>query len=622
MMTDSLPAGLRVRSNTFSDPTLRGLEIVGAPVGSHDFCTSFVRTTLNDMLAHAESLVDLHPQCATKILRDCVCPAPAYLSQVCHPSLTREFLANFDDRVWDLWVRVLGGLGGEELKCCQDVSMRSRLRAFLPCRFDGAGLRSWDRTAGFSWFCSFAACVALSDPDLDYARRFLGKGGEDAYEYALESLGGPSYLEEHQQVELIPIGEPDVLSHSTFYKDLLFDNPKLRLQQRFHEISSLRARSEFLKQAQTHASSSEKVLLRSLENSEPGTSILSSLFTAHLSQKNVRLTKTEFMIAVRQFLCLPPLKNEGCAVVDYACGCQAQLCSNPLCPKKGKELDGDGGHALICNPGVKSYKATLMEKVLERGFRMAGGHPTRQPSSVQLLGNHFKKDDVAQLFPGNISKKESDERKKLAMRYLDIILEIPRGQVRTAELGMLREEFPPAPPSDEGNNALRFDLRFPLTKPEDNPREIWFDHAIVHESASSYVTDVMKFLEAKSDNQPSLSPAFVKMRKKKERHYGALMAVAERLLAEHKLQFQPKFLFPVISSFGFLNEDMRQLMKVMGNRFKDTQEDEPERDDGIAPSQIKGRYKVFVKNSICFALVKGLALAMNSQGMKGVLHPV
>jgi hypothetical protein len=237
-----------------------------------------------------------------------------------------------------------------------------------------------------------------------------------------------------------------------------------------------------------------------------------------------------------------------------------------------------------------------MEKVLERGFRMAGGHPTRQPSSVQLLGNHFKKDDVAQLFPGNISKKESDERKKLAMRYLDIILEIPRGQVRTAELGMLREEFPPAAPSDEGNNALRFDLRFPLTKPEDNPREIWFDHAIVHESASSYVADVMKFLEAKSDNQPSLSPAFVKMRKKKERHYGALMAVAERLLAEHKLQFQPKFLFPVISSFGFLNEDMRQLMKIMGNRFKDTQEDEPERDDGIAPSQIKGRYKVFVKN--------------------------
>ena len=257
-----------------------------------------------------------------------------------------------------------------------------------------------------------------------------------------------------------------------------------------------------------------------------------------------------------------------------------------------------------------------MEKALEKGFRMAGGHPTRQPSTLQLLGNHFRKDDVARLFPGNISKKESDGRKKLAMRYLDIITEIPRGQVRTAELGMLREEFPPVVPQEDGNNMIRFDLRFPLTKPEDNPREFWFDHAIIHESASSYVEDVLKFLEAADKNQPNASPAFVKMRKKKERHYGSLMAVTERLLAEHKLHFQPKFLFPVISSFGFFNEDMQQLMKVMGNRFKDTQEDEPDREDGIRPAQIKGRFKIYLKNTICFALVKGLALALNCQGVR------
>lgn len=186
---------------------------------------------------------------------------------------------------------------------------------------------------------------------------------------------------------------------------------------------------------------------------------------------------------------------------------------------------------------------------------------------------------------------------------------------------MLREEFPPAAPQEDGNSVIRFDLRFPLTKPEDNPRECWFDHAIVHESSSSYVEDVLKFLAAAGTNQPSASPAFVKMRKKKERHYGSLMAVAERLLAEHKLHFQPKFLFPVISSFGFLNEDMKQLMKVMVNRFKDTQEDEPEREDGLELSQVKGRYKVYLKNTICFALVKGLVLALNCQGVKGVVHP-
>ena len=32
--------GLVLRSNTFADPSLQGMEIVGAPVGSVDFCSS------------------------------------------------------------------------------------------------------------------------------------------------------------------------------------------------------------------------------------------------------------------------------------------------------------------------------------------------------------------------------------------------------------------------------------------------------------------------------------------------------------------------------------------------------------------------------------------------------
>ena len=166
-----LPPGLTVRSNTFADPSLRGIEVVGAPVGSADFCSTFVQTTLNEMLLDAESLLELHPQCATKILRDCLCPAPAYLAQVCHPNVTREYLAKFDDCVWRLWLRMLGGTHSEELNCCQDVLGRSRMRAFLPCRLDGAGLRSWDRTASFAWYCSLASCIARSDPDLEFCEK-------------------------------------------------------------------------------------------------------------------------------------------------------------------------------------------------------------------------------------------------------------------------------------------------------------------------------------------------------------------------------------------------------------------------------------------------------------------
>ena len=106
---------------------------------------------------------------------------------------------------------------------------RARMKAFLPSRLNGVGLRSWDRTSDFAWFSSVASCIGLSDPDFDFARRFLKKQGEDAYHLALNAIGGPSYLE-RSKFELLPIGDPDVLSTSTFFKDLFTDDPKLKLQ--------------------------------------------------------------------------------------------------------------------------------------------------------------------------------------------------------------------------------------------------------------------------------------------------------------------------------------------------------------------------------------------------------
>ena len=130
------------------------MEIVGAPVGAPEFCTAFVEKTLKRMLRESETLVKLHPECATKILKDCVCAAPAYLAQVCHPSITKEHLLHFDDRVWDLWLQILGGVGGDSPGLCSLGLERSRMKAFLPSRLNGVGLRSWDRTVDFVWFAS------------------------------------------------------------------------------------------------------------------------------------------------------------------------------------------------------------------------------------------------------------------------------------------------------------------------------------------------------------------------------------------------------------------------------------------------------------------------------------
>ena len=82
------------------------------------------------------------------------------------------------------------------------------------------------------------------------------------------------------------------------------------------------------------------------------------------------------------------------------------------------------------------------------------------------------------MFPGKLSAKEAQKRKTLALEYLNIINEIPRGHVRTAKIGMLRELFPKAEvvaDDDKNHGIIRFDLKFSSALPEGKPREVWFE---------------------------------------------------------------------------------------------------------------------------------------------------
>ena len=83
-----------------------------------------------------------------------------------------------------------------------------------------------------------------------------------------------------------------------------------------------------------------------------------------------------------------------------------------------------------------------------------------------------------------MNQAQAVERKKIAMKYLDIVSKILRGPLRTTELGILRETFPaPVVARDDDNNGtIRFDMKFPMVTPIDAPREVWFDHMIVQET--------------------------------------------------------------------------------------------------------------------------------------------
>ena len=99
------------------------------------------------------------------------------------------------------------------------------------------------------------------------------------------------------------------------------------------------------------------------------------------------------------------------------------------------------------------------------------------------------------------------------------------------------------------------------------------------------------------------------------RRFSALVDVAKRLTEERKLKSQPNFMYPVVSSLGYFNEDMKRLLKFM----ELNQSREP-RCDGLLPGVLKGRFKVELKNTLCF-LVRANALALNNQGLKGVTSP-
>ena len=64
---------------------------------------------------------------------------------------------------------------------------------------------------------------------------------------------------------------------------------------------------------------------------------------------------------------------------------------------------------------------------------------------------------------------------------------------------------------------------------------------------------------------PENSPAFAKTYGGKVRRYKALIDVVNRLAEERKLKFQPTFLYPIVSSLGYMNDDMNVLLKEMGN---------------------------------------------------------
>ena len=119
--------------------------------------------------------------------------------------------------------------------------------------------------------------------------------------------------------------------------------------------------------------------------------------------------------------------------------------------------------------------------------------------------------------------------------------------------------------------------------------------------------------------EPSKSIPFRRTEAAKQRRFGALITLTKHLEKQRVLDFQPFFLFPIISALGYLNEDATKMVRWMHtvmNKCVTTL-----RDDGIQLGVIKARNKIEVRNAICFGLLRDNALAMNAVGRPWVSRP-
>lgn len=119
------------------------------------------------------------------------------------------------------------------------------------------------------------------------------------------------------------------------------------------------------------------------------------------------------------------------------------------------------------------------------------------------------------------------------------------------------------------------------------------------------------------DDSTEDSPAFKVIFGKKTRKYRFLKQFIRLLHDGGNLDFQPTFLFPLITPNGRINGDMATLQNFMCLQYAETLKREGRRADGKSAKYLISIYRQEIKQSIFFSVLKGAASEMYNQGSEG-----
>ena len=201
------------------------------------------------------------------------------------------------------------------------------------------------------------------------------------------------------------------------------------------------------------------------------------------------------------------------------------------------------------------------------------------------------------LFPGQLSITEAEKRAKLATELINAhAIRGPEGQkARQTACDAIPLIGPFGDDSNQG--VLHYDLELPAVQ---GSKTLVLDHMTVQASCESYGKGALA--------------AFAKIKKVKQTKYRFLQQTIERLSVDGHTGFKPKFLLPCITTDGLMDADLAEVIKFIGNQYATMLTKQGPRLDGLLPVNLKQTFKAKLKNSILFAVLRGVAADISSQG--------
>jgi hypothetical protein len=605
------------------DITAAGIKLAGAPIGTDDYCRTFVDNKVKETMALTSKVKGMDPQVGMRLLQKCVGPALTYLQQSVPPTYTREPLAKVHQHMLDTVLQLLQDQDrAEPLPSSPDRMAYVRRKMARPGHQGGFGLTDGKNTAAIAFLASVLGSIH-EDPILAEHMEGLRPHVVQAHKYVQQLVGDevtyqPPRTKDQEQPPPVAIFTKDGNSalDTPFYHDLFTTNPQIKLQKLLTQEMHRVLHAEELK-AMT-AKPVPKWVHREDLVKETSKGTLARLLTLDLTDKYTRFSPTEFRTTMRMWLGVQPETTVATRRRGED-GTLRQVCTVGHTSAENAALDEHGNHANGNCPATSaashSRHGTFLN-VLVGAANEAGLQATREPATKALLHTDMDEETIRGLFP---KRKPSKEQQKATAACTTTLQD---GKATAAEKTAAKERLK----SFEANAPTagrRADL---WTVDPESGLEHVVDTTVLHTTNKTNIKSSFKHANQIAaqilGNQPpeakkatATNPAVTKREQDKLDHYAGLMAIMEKQLKEGRRTTQPIFTAAACTTFGEMSTQLLEFTDFVAEAYKRKVHAAGPRPDGKTPAQLKYKFKNKTRQRILVAVAKGTANRIRSAGL-------